>query len=246
MDNRVIKDIRHYELKPDGYTGKFDGILGNVYKGSFEVTCIGQRISRKLNEFQFISGDFDHVYIYLTDKLPDGKIVERDFEYDKQVKCFNVGQNVNEFNSLNNGQRETRICELTFQVLHWKFGQDENNKELIDSVEELVRREGRKVVINYKDKETEDYKVSIGFQIAPIDNESKLVIDYLAKKDNRHLRTTLTLDHYEDIYFLVDKISIDNQRIVFLPKKTPKSELVTKKYATPLSIDIKALEPIGA
>lgn len=238
MDNRVIRDIRHYELRPRDYTGKFDGILGNVYTGSFEIQCIGQRIARKLNELKFITGDFDHLYIYLTDKQDNDSIVERNFEYDKQVKCFDFGQNVDEFNSLIDTEREKRITEITFKVLKWKFGQDKNDKELIDSVEKMIDKEGRKLIINYKDKETKDYKLNVGFQIAPIDKKSKIVIDYSTTKSSKQLRTTIDLNHYEDIYYLVDKIGVDGLQIIFQPKKTPKSELVTGRYATPLTVDI--------
>ena len=244
MDNRVIRDIRHYELRPDDYAGKFDGIFGNVYRGSFEIQCIGQRIARKLNELKFITGDFDHLYIYLTNKLDNDSIVERDFEYDKQVKCFDFGQKVNEFNSLTDTEREKRISEITFKVLKWKFGQNKNDKELIDSVEKIIEREGRKIVINYKDKETKDYKLNVGFQIAPTDNKSKIVIDYLTKKTDKQSRTTIDLNHYEDIYYLVDKILVDGRQIIFKPKATLKSELVTERYTTPLTVDIDKFELI--
>lgn len=244
MGKRVIRDIRHYELRPDDYTGKFDGILGNVYKGSFEIKCIGQRIARKLNEFQFITGDFDHLYIYLNDKLDNGTIIERDFEYDKQVKCYDFGQNVNEFNSLTDSEREKRINEITFKVLKWKFGQTNNDKELIDSVEKLIERDGKKIVINYKNKETKDFKLNVGFQIAPTDSTSKIVVDHLIKKNNKQLKTTIDLNHYEDIYFLVDKITVNGQQIIFQPKKTLKAEFVTEKYATPLTVDINQLENV--
>ncbi len=244
MDNRIVRDIRHYELRPDDYTGDFDGILGNVYKSSFEIKCIGQRIARKLNELKFTTGDFDHLYIYLTSKLDNGVIAERDFEYDKQVKCFDFGQNRNEFNTMNDSDREKRINEITFKVLKWKFKQDKNDEALLDSVETLIEKEGRAIVINYKDKETKDYKLNIGFQIAPTDNKSKIVIDYLPKNENRKLRTTLDLNHYEDIYYLVDKISNDGQQIILQPKKTMRTEFVTEKYSTPLTINIKDLKPI--
>jgi hypothetical protein len=98
------------------------------------------------------------------------------------------------------------------------------------------------MVINYKDKETKDYKLNVGFQIVPIDNKSKLVVDYLTKKTDKQLRTTIDLNHYEDIYYLVDKILVDEQHISFQPKKTLKSELVTEKYSTPLKVDINKLE----
>jgi hypothetical protein len=244
MEKRVIRDIRHYELKPDDYSDKFDGILGNVYKSSFELRCIGQRIARKLNELKFISGDFDHLYIYLTSSLDNGVIMEREFEYDKQVKCFDFGQNRNEFNNMTDNDREKRINEITFKILRWKFEQDENDKTLIDTVEKLIERDGREILINYKDKDTKDYKLNIGFQIAPIDNKSKIVIDYLPKKDNRKLRATVDINHYEDIYYLVDKISNDGNQIILHPKKTMKAEFVTEKYSTPLTIDIKELKTI--
>lgn len=244
MDNRVIKDIRHYELKPNEYVGDYDGILGNVYKSSFEIKCIGQRIARKLNELEFITSDFDHLYIYLTSKLDNGVIVEREFEYEKRVKCFDFGQNRDEFNKMTDNDREKRINEMTFRVLNWKFGQDRNNKALIDLVEKLIEKEGRAIVINYKDKETKDYKLNVGFQIAPTDKKSKIVIDYLPKKDHRKLRTTVDLNHYEDIYYLVDKISNDGQQIILRPKKTMRAEFATEKYSTPLTINIKELQPI--
>lgn len=244
MNNRVIRDIRYYELKPNDYVGDYDGILGNVYKSSFEIMCIGQRIARKLNELKFITANFDHLYIYLTSKLDNGVIIEREFEYDKQVRCFDFGQNRDEFNNMTGNDQEKKINEITFKVLNWKFGQDRNNKVAIETAEKLIEREGRKIVINYKDKETKDYKLSIGFQIAPTDNKSKIVIDYLPKKENRKLRATVDLNHYEDIYYLVDKISNDGQQIILQPKKTKRTEFVTEKYPTPLTISIRELELI--
>jgi hypothetical protein len=59
------------------------------------------------------------------------------------------------------------------------------------------------------------------------------VIDYLPKKDNRKLRATVDINHYEDIYYLVDKISNDGNQIILHPKKTMKAEFVTEKYSTP-------------
>jgi len=245
MDKQVIRDIRHYELKPDDYSEKFDGVLGNVYKSSHELRCIGQRIARKLNELEFVTGDFDHVYIYLTSSLDNELISERIFEYDKHVRCFDFGQNRNDFNNLTDNDREKRINEITFKVLRWKFERDQSHKALIDKVEMLIERDGREMIINYKVKETKEYKLNIGFQIAPIDNKSKIVIDYLLKKDNRKLRSTVDLNHYEDIYYSVDKVSIDEHQITLHPKKTMKAEFVTEKYLPPLTIDIKELETVN-
>jgi hypothetical protein len=244
MQKRIIKDIRYYELKPEGYSGRFDGTLGNVYKGSFEITCIGQRIARKLNELKFITGDFDHLYIYLSPKLDHGTIVERDFEYDKHIKCFDFGQRVDDFNDLTDAAREKRIHEITFKVLKWKYGPNKTDEKLIDSVENMIETEGRKIIINYKHKETKDYKLNVGFQIAPADNKSKIVIDYSATKINSQLRATIDLDHYEDIYYLIDKVFVERQQIILKPKRSLKSELVTNRYATPLTIGLDKFDII--
>jgi hypothetical protein len=64
MNNRQnYKDIRYYEIKPKDFTGDFNGIIGNVYQITNGTNSIGQRIARKLNKCEFISGEFDHIYI---------------------------------------------------------------------------------------------------------------------------------------------------------------------------------------
>jgi hypothetical protein len=42
--DRIIKDIRYYEIKPKD----FNGIIGNVYQITNGTNSIGQRIARKL------------------------------------------------------------------------------------------------------------------------------------------------------------------------------------------------------
>ncbi len=138
---------------------------------------------------------------------------------------------------------EKRINEITFNVLKWRFGQNQNDKTLIETVEQLIERDGRGIVINYKHKETRDYKLNIGFQIAPIDKKSKIVIEYLAKKNNTKRKGTIDLNHYEDIYLLVDRISKEGEQIILQPNKSYRAELVTKEYTTPLTIEIEKLQP---
>lgn len=244
MENRIIKDIRYYQLNPKNYTEIFDGILGNGYKSSFEIRCIGQRIARKLNEFKFITGNFDHLYVFLTNKIDNGLIEEYEYEYDKQIRCFNFGQNQEEFNNYSDNEREEKITAITFNILKWTFGHDEKKKTLIDSVEGIIQREGKETIINFKEKETKKYKINIGFQIAPFNEISTVVVNYLSKKDNVKKKTTIDLFHYEDIYDLVDKIFSDEDKIIFQPKKTFRADIVCQKYTTPLTINVNELTPI--
>ncbi|QIH37299.1 hypothetical protein G7A72_00025 [Flavobacterium sp. Sr18] len=83
---RVIKDIRFYKIKQKDFTGDFNGIIGNVYHITEDTNSIGQRIARKLNELQFISGEFDHIYINFTGNIKHGKLVESEKFLDKRIK----------------------------------------------------------------------------------------------------------------------------------------------------------------
>ena len=117
MDSRTIKDIRYYELQPENYQGKHDGILGNVYQSSPDTKYIGQRIARKLNELGFIAGEFDHIYINLSSYLKDGEIIENDKFLDKQIRHFDFGIKPNDFNNLTDYEKDVMIKNVTFQVL---------------------------------------------------------------------------------------------------------------------------------
>lgn len=83
---RVIKDIRFYKIKQKDFTGDFNGIIGNVYHITEDTNSIGQRIARKLNELQFISGEFDHIYINFTGNIKHGELVESEKFLDKRIK----------------------------------------------------------------------------------------------------------------------------------------------------------------
>jgi hypothetical protein len=96
--DRIIKDIRYYEIKPKDFTGDFNGIIGNVYQITNGTNSIGQRIARKLNKSEFISGEFDHIYITFTENIELGKIVGSEKFLDKRIKHVNYGIEPKAFN----------------------------------------------------------------------------------------------------------------------------------------------------
>jgi hypothetical protein len=69
------KDIRYYEPK-DFTTGDFNGIIGNVYQITDTNQSVKELQEKKLNEFEFISGEFDHIYINFYRKSKLGNLVE--------------------------------------------------------------------------------------------------------------------------------------------------------------------------
>ena len=240
MDNRIIKDIRYLETKPEDYHGKFDGILGNIYQNSPDTKYIGQRISRKLNEFGFISGEFDHIYIKLSPKLEDNEIRESNEFLDKQIKVFDYGFQISVFNNLSDFEKDTKIKEITFKVLHWIYKSDDLKTQLITNVKNLMDKYNKRLTIKFKTKETKNYRIDLNFQIRPENDKSELIIEYFDKKENNTQQGILDILDYEDLYSLIDKITLKDGFIVFQPKKSYHAELVTGKYKKPpLSIAIK-------
>jgi len=240
MNNRIIKDIRYFETKPVDYHGKFDGIIGNIYQNSPDTKYIGQRIARKLNEFEFISGEFDHIYINLSPKLKYNEIKESSVFLDKQIKYFDYGITISVFNNLTEFEKDTKIKEITFNVLYWIYKSDDLKTQLITNVKNLIDKYNKRLTIKYKTKETKDYRIDLNFQIRPEDDKSKLIIDYFDKKENNTQQGILNILDYEDLYSLIDKITLKDGFIVFQPKKSYHAELVAEKYKKPtLSIEIK-------
>jgi hypothetical protein len=242
MDIRIIKDIRYYELKPEDYQGKFDGILGNVYQNTPDSIYIGQRIARKLNELGFISGEFDHIYLNLSPRLQDGEIIESNVFLDKKIRHFNCGIKPFDFNNLTDEEKDLKIKSLTFQVLHLIYKNDDLKIQTINDVKDLIDKYGNRLIIKYKTKETSNYRIDLSFQIQPDNDKSKLIIEYTNKKDNNILNGTLDILDYEDLYSLVDNVSLKEDFVIFQPKKSYHAELVAKRYDKPLNgIEIKRM-----
>lgn len=240
MDNRVLKDIRYFEIKPDDYHEKFDGMIGNSYQNSPDTKYIGQRIARKLNEFEFISGEFDHIYINLSQKLNDNEINESPVFLDKHIKYFDYGLKASVFNNLTDSEKDAKIKEITFKVLNWIYKNDDFKIQLIKNVKDLIDKYDKCLLIKYITKETSQYRIDLSFQIRPNEDKSKLITEYTDKKENKTKQTITDILEYEDLYSLVDKLALKDGLIIFQPKKSYHAGLVAGKYKNPTwSIEIK-------
>ena len=240
--DRIIKDIRFYETKPKDFVGNFNGIIGNVYQITEDTNSIGQRIARKLNEFEFISGEFDHIYINFIGQIEINKVIESYKTFDKRIKYFDYEIEPTKFNLLNESEKDFIVKEITFKILKRIC---ENNNEKIEKlikVENLITKFETEMEIAYKIKETNSYKIEISYMIEPKKKLSKVVVRFLNKKENTKNMTTKDLFFYEDIFYLIDKIDFKNNRIIFNSKKSNIGQLATKKYKTPTEIEINEME----
>lgn len=244
--DRIIKDIRFCEIKPKDFVGSFNGIIGNVYKTTEDTNSIGHRIARKLNELEFICGEFDHIYINLTEKIETGKIIENDKFLDKRIKYVDYGIEPNKFNSLTEFEKDQLIRNITFNSLFLIFEKDKDKIGKIIEVENLIKKFESEIEIGYKTKVTNSYKIEIGYMIKPKNTLSKIVVKYFDKKNQTQNIEMKDLFFYEDIFYLVDKIDVKDGKIIISHKKTNLAEIATKKYEKPIVIEINKMKIITA
>ena len=242
MTDRIIRDIRFYELRPENYSGQFDGTLGHVYKNTPDIKYIGQRIARKLNELSFVSGIFDHIYVYLSPTLPDNEMKIQQTELDERLKSVHYGIKPSVFNSFSEFDKDKWAKEAAFKVMYLLFQSDSTKTKIISEVEVSIDKYKQEIEIFYKTKETKAFKIDLNYQIKPSGNPSRILLTYLDKKENVNRRGKVDLIHHEDIYSLVDTISVKDNAIILNPKKSNIADLLAEKYKTPLTIDINTME----
>lgn len=240
--DRIITDIRYYEIKPKDFTGDFNGIIGKVYHITEDTNSIGQRIARKLNEYNFISGEFDHIYINFTENIKFGELIESEKFLDKRIKYIDYGIESKYFNLLTEFEKNKLVKEVTFRTLSLIYEKDKEKIGKIIEVENLLNKFETEIEIAYKTKETDSYKIEISYMINPKRTLSKIVIKYCDKESKTQKRTTKDLYFYEDIFYLIDKIEVKNGKIIFRHKKTSLGEIVRAKYEKPIEIEINDME----
>lgn len=242
MTDRIIRDIRFYELRPENYKGQFDGTLGHVYKSTPDTKHIGQRIARKLNELGFVTGIFDHIYVYLSPTLQENEIKIQEAELDVRIKSVHFGIKPSIFNSFSEFDKDKLAKEATFKILNFLFLSDTKQAILISEVETAIDTYKQEIKIFYKTKETKAYKIDLDYQIKPNGNPSRILLTYFNKNENIKRHEEIDLIHHEDIYSLVDTISVKDNCIILNPKKSNIVELLSEKYKIPLTIDISVLK----
>lgn len=122
------------------------------------------------------------------------------------------------------------------------FEKDNEKIEKIIEVENLLNKFETEIEIAYKTKETNSYKIEIGYMINPKKTLSKIVVKYFDKKTETQHKTTKELYFYEDIFYLINKIEVKNEKIIFSHKKTNLGEIATAKYERPIEIEITKME----
>jgi hypothetical protein len=245
MKEKIIKDIRYSEseiLNIEGNSLPSD--FGKIYIGVLDIVAIGQRIARKLNELKFVSGEFDHIYINFTTVLhqDDFKVSKRDVE--KWLKYVDYGLSTSFFNAKTDSRKRDFIKEATFKALKAIYSSDEENLAIIEKVENLIHRFDTELSIHYKTKETNSYRIDISYQIKPNGGSSKAIVVFNDKRKNFKGTVFFDLRFYEDIYSLIDTITLKDKHIILSPKKSFRAGVYNDQYKTPLMFPTDQLREV--
>lgn len=237
MTDRILKDIRFYESEKQNIEGQsMPNELGKIFIRTKDTNYIGQRIARKLNELKFTYGEFDHIYINLTTFLKENEIVVSNRNIDKRIKYIDFGINSENLNSLSDSEKNNFIKSATFKVL--KQISSGSNLELVNQTEKLISEFDKEIKIHFKSKETTSFKIDIYYQIETLSGGTKAVIEYKDKKNNICSSVNYKLQFYEDIYTLVDTISLTDNTIILKPKKSFTADISNERYETPITLKL--------
>jgi len=245
MADRIIKDIRYYESN----TANIDGNsmphnLGQLFHPTTDTNYIGQRIARKLNELKFCYGEYDHLYINLTTAVTENDLAISNRNIDKRIKYIDFGLSPANYNTLSDIDKNHLIKSITFRTLKHICISDNLNVKLIDEVELLTAKLDTEIKINYKTKETGNYKIEISYQINPLSSSTRAIVKYLDKKDNSKRRGFIPLQFYDDIYSLVDTITLKDDNLILNPKKSFMASIQNERYKTPIIFKLSELDKI--
>ncbi len=241
IGDKVIKSIRYYGSYSENINGKSVSIpIGNLFDIK-KISAIGDRIARKLNEYNFVSGIFDHVYIIYSTSLPDGEIKMSNRHTEKWFLELDMGISADNLKRMTDSQKEEFITQCTFKCLAYLYKDNKEKIDTIKKVEEEVRKFGKELEIIYSIKETRSYLIKIYYKIKPKGDPSYAFIEYHDKKSGMQKQTILELQFYEDIYPLIGSVSVKGGKIILKPKSSFKATLYNKRYKTPISIDISEM-----
>jgi len=241
MADRILKDIRFYESENQNVEGQsMPNQLGRLFIPTKDTNYIGQRIARKLNELKFSYGDPDHIYINLTTFLKEDEILVSNRNLDKRIKYLDFGINSKVLNSLSDIEKDNFIKSTTFKAL--RHISNDSNLELINQTEKQIAKFDTEIKIHFKSKETSSFKVDIYYQIEAVNGGTKAIIEYKDKKNNFCSLTNYKLQFYEDIYALIDTISLTENTIILKPKKSFKADIHNERYITPINLKLADFE----
>lgn len=240
---RLFLDIRYYESDRENVVGtSLPGGPGRIFSFPKSIHPLGARLARKLREYRFVAGAFDHLYVNFTTVLPEGRCRYSPRELEEWIKYIDFGLVPDKVNRLSETEKESLVCRSTFDILRFAAGERPARLALIDRVAADIEEKGSELEIIHKTKETAAYAVTVTYQIRPNGKQSVGLIEYHDKKSGQRLKSAFVkLKDYEDLYALIGSISVSQGVIRLKPRPSFKASLFTQAYQVPIEIPIAEL-----
>lgn len=238
--DKLLLDIRYYESAHENVDfTSLPSEPGQIFLLPLSIHAMGARIARKLREFGFIAGGFDHLYVNFTTVLSVGQCRYSPRQSEEWMKYVDFGLSADSTNVLSDTEKESLVLDATVKVLRFVSANRSSQLGLVDRVLAEIEEKGSELEILHKAKETVNYSVTVSYKIRPRGKESIGLIEYHDKLSGSGFKSEfIKLEDYEDIFALVDSISISKGFIHLRPRRSFKASLYTQHYNVPIEIAI--------
>src|SRR5258708_539745 len=103
---RLFLDIRYYESNHENVVGtSLPSGPGRISSLPKSIHALGARIARKLREYGFVAGVYDHLYVNFTTVLPEGQCRYSPREVEERIKYIDFGLSPDKTNRLSETEK---------------------------------------------------------------------------------------------------------------------------------------------
>lgn len=214
----VISDIRIYRCTVENVTGVTpEGFA------SKELNAVATRICMKLRENRFSMGDFDHLYINLSTRLPLGEVRPANKEPDRYhpwYRYYDVGISRSLYDSLETPDCIPIVSGLIEMVLKTQFSTPEFDGDKISACVSEAVTQGSDMLMKFKEKTSSQRRAVLYLRyldnckyfplLRVYDNDDNIVLE-------KDLPESLTLDS-------CGQITVSSKKVTIKPRKNSWSE----------------------
>lgn len=238
-----IVDIRYFACGELPFTdGHSPGNLQSLYAFPKSVHAIGARIARKLRELGYTIPGYDHVYIVFTPVQAARTVRPSRVVLESWQRHFSVGADPAQVGALDGAEREGFVVDATLRVLRRIAGADACKRAMLRQVGREIARDGENLEIFHREFSSKALQARVSYRIHASGMRGSGWIEIEERATGRRARQAFVdLDAYDDLYALVDRVTVTKGVVTMTPRKSASAGMVVRRYQTPMRVNIEAL-----
>ncbi len=208
---KIISDIRLYKSDVPNIDGNF---LPNEFAPK-DINIVIRRIVMKLREHSFSLGDFDHLYINLTNCVTAGEIkpaLRSVDKYHNWYRYYDIGISDEQFDTLNSNSNISFYVEIIISLLENHFSKY-NKCNIRECINDAIDN-GEQMLMLYKTKESKNYIAKLYLRLNNIGKYFPLLT---VSNSNGKCILRKELSPTNDL-FSFGEIQLNNKRVAIKPK----------------------------